>query len=258
MIRNRRFACDQGVRPYAPPSTRLVVALAAGVGCLIDPCAAWAAEAAASHVKMNFPVGQLFSLLFLMLGPIKIIHPFLAVTQGADAALARQIALRSTLFASLALLLAAFVGERALNQYGIPLPALGLAGGIILFLVALQTTLEQFAQVAPHGAEASSSAPKPTLRLALTPIAFPTIVTPYGIAALVVFLAFSPDLQGQLTIGALILVIMALNLITMLVAARLLPILSVVLPILGAVLGVIQVAVGLQIIHNALKAMGVL
>jgi multiple antibiotic resistance protein len=229
-----------------------------GVGCLIGVGAAWAAEGDASPVKMAYPVGQLFALLFLMLGPIKIIPAFLQVTQGRDAAFRRQIALFATLFASVALLIAAFVGERALSQYGIPLPVLGLAGGIILFLVALQNILKQFGPVEPQAENAAGTAPKPALKLALTPIAFPTIVTPYGIAALVVFLAVSPDLQSQLTVGAVLLVIMLLNLITMLVAARLLPILAVLLPILGAVLGVIQVAVGLQIINRTLRMLGVL
>ena len=87
---------------------------------------------------------------------------------------------------------------------------------------------------------------------------FPTIVTPYGIAALVVFLALSRDLQAQLTIGAIALGIMLLNLIVMLLTRRILPILGLVLAILGAVLGIIQVALGLLIINNSLKAMGAL
>jgi multiple antibiotic resistance protein len=73
-----------------------------------------------------------------------------------------------------------------------------------------------------------------------------------------VFLEFATDLQARWIIGAIVLAIMLLNLVTMLVAQRLLPVLSVLLPILGAVLGVVQVALGLQIIHNSLRALGIL
>jgi multiple antibiotic resistance protein len=191
-----------------------------------------------------------------MLGPFKIIGPFINITRGADAALTRQIALRATLFSSIALLVAAFTGEYILTKYGIPLPILALAAGIILFLVALQSTLQQFAPPTSHSEAVTT--PAPTLKQALTPIAFPTIVTPYGIAATVVFLAFSPDLQGRLTIGAVVLFIMLLNLIVMLNARRIGPVLNITLAILGAVIGVIQVALGLQIINNSLKALGVL
>jgi multiple antibiotic resistance protein len=100
--------------------------------------------------------------------------------------------------------------------------------------------------------------PAPTLKEALTPIAFPTIVTPYGIAALVVFLSFTNELGAQLMIGVLVLVIMLLNLVVMLNVWRIGPVLNIGLAVLGAVIGVIQVALGLQIINNSLMALGIL
>jgi len=84
------------------------------------------------------------------------------------------------------------------------------------------------------------------------------MVTPYGIAALVVFLALSPDPQGRLVIGGIVLAIMLLNLIVMMLTRHIPPLLGALLAILGTVLGIIQVALGLQIIHNSLKAMAVL
>ena len=92
----------------------------------------------------------------------------------------------------------------------------------------------------------------------MAPLAFPTIVTPYGIAAVVVLVAFSQSLEGRLSIGIVVVAIMVLNLIVMLVARRLQTALAVALPIFGAVLGVVQVALGLQIINNALRQLGVL
>jgi multiple antibiotic resistance protein len=235
----------------------LVMALAVCAGCLLDANIASAAEAVGSQELMKqFPVAYVFTFLFLMLGPFKIIGPFAKITKGADVALTRQIALQAILFSSLALLIAAFTGEYILTKYGIPLPILALSAGIILFLVALQNTLQQFTPP-PSLSEADTVQP-PTLKLALTPLAFPTIVTPYGIAATIVFLAFSPDLQVRLSIGAIVLLIMLLNLIVMLNVHRIGPILNISLAILGAVIAVIQVALGLQIINNSLRALGVL
>ena len=90
------------------------------------------------------------------------------------------------------------------------------------------------------------------------PLAFPRIVTPYGIAALVVFLAFSPSLEGRLAVAAIVVAMMVLNLIFMLAARRMLPVLGLALPVFGAVLGVVQVALGLQIINVALRALRVI
>lgn len=234
---------------------RLVLASTVGIGYLMHPCLAAAAEAAGQVPMERIPLAQIFTLLFLMLGPFKVIGPFARITRGADAAFTRRIALRATVFASLALLVAAFLGERILSSYGIPLPVLALSGGTILFLVALQNILKDFA---PHDAGTADPAQTPTLRLALTPLAFPTIVTPYGIAAVVVFLAISPDQQSKLVVGAILLTIMLLNLIVMVMTRHLRPVMGVALQILGAVLGIIQVALGLQIIQRSLRTLGVL
>lgn len=232
---------------------RILVTLAAVAACLFGAGSASAAEAAAQVPLRHFPTAQIFTFLFLMLGPFKIIHPFWKITKEADPASTRKIALQATLFASLALLFAAFLGEYFLGSYGIPVPVLALAAGIILFLVALLNILQQFMPPASHAEEDAGPAPTPTLAMALSPLAFPTIVTPYGIAAVVVFLALSPSTEGRLIIGAVVLAIMLLNLAVMILTRRMLPVLGLVLPILGAVLGVVQVALGLNIINSTLR-----
>jgi multiple antibiotic resistance protein len=236
--------------------TTLAASAAVGISCLLGAASAVAAEVATGQLPGRpFPIGHIFTFLFLMLGPFKIIGPFAKITKGADASTTRQVAVWGVVFASLALAFAAMLGERMLGSYGIPLPVLALAAGIILFLVALLGVVQQFTSSPPNDDTSVAAAPVPAMKLALAQLAFPTIVTPYGIAALVVFMALSPDLQGRLTIGAILLVIMLLNLMVMLVTKRILPVLGLVLPILGAVLGVVQVALGLQIINNSLRAL---
>jgi multiple antibiotic resistance protein len=215
-------------------------------------------EAADVEVPMRqVTLGQFLPVLILMLGPFKIIGPFFKATNGADATRIRQIAVWATIFAALGLLIAGFLGESILSSYGIPLPILVLSGGIILFLVALRNVLEQFEAHEPPSGQAKAP-PAPAVKVALMPLAFPAIVTPYGIAALIVLLAFSDGLEGRLTLAAAVVAIMVLNLVVMLTARRLASVLAFVLPILGAVLGVVQVALGLQIINNALQMLGVL
>ena len=126
--------------------------------------------------------------------------------------------------------------------------------GVILFLVAIRTVLEQFAAPEPSADEVALEG-QAVVKLALRPLAFPGIVTPYGIAALVVFLAFSQSVEARLTIAAAVVGIMALNLVFMLAARRLQVVFALALPVLGAVLGVVQVALGLQIMNIALRAL---
>ena len=162
----------------------------------------------------------------------------------------------SIVFASAALLVAALLGRSILDSYGIPVPVMALAGGLILLLVALKNLLQQF-EAQPPAAGPPDAAPL-DLKVALMPLAFPTIVTPYGIAALVVLMALTADTQARMLVGGIVVAIMLTNLVIMMLARKILPVMGIVLPILGAVLGVVQVALGLQIIHNALTTMGVL
>jgi multiple antibiotic resistance protein len=193
---------------------------------------------------------QIIMFLFLMLGPFKIIVPFAKITRNADVKLTQRIAFRAILFSSMALLLAGLLGRRILSNYGIPVPILALAGGIIFFLVALLNVIQQFTPPDTH-----HEIETPDLSMAINPLAFPTIVTPYGIAALIVFLSISPDMNSQLMIGGIVVGIMTLNLIIMLITKYIYKILIVFFPILAAVLLVVQVALGLLIIYNQLQVL---
>lgn len=206
-----------------------------------------------SAAATRFPLSQVFTLLFLMLGPFKIIGPFATLTKGADAALTRRIAVRATLIATAALLIAALLGETILARYGVPLHVLSLSAGIILFLVALRTIFDQYESHKPLIAVREEERALGATRIAMS-VAFPAIVTPHGVAALVVFLALSPNDAARFSVGAAVTAIMVLNLAVMLVTRRLLPVLAIVLPILGAVLSVVQVALGLQIVFFSLQA----
>lgn len=191
---------------------------------------------------------QVFFFLFLMLGPFKIIGPFAKMTQHATPQLVRQLAIRAIVFSILAVLIASVMGEKMLGNFGIPVPVLGLAGGLILFLVALSNVIQQFTPPENHLEQ-----PAPTLMMALSPLAFPTIITPYGIAAVIVFMTISPDIDTQLKIGAMVIGIMLINLGVMLLTRHIGKFLFLFLSIVGSVLGVIQVALGLMIIINQVK-----
>ena len=90
-------------------------------------------------------------------------------------------------------------------------------------------------------------------------ITFPTVVTPYGIAALIVVLTNSRDLGRIGAILALLLAVMVLNLLTMLYGRRIMGGVTVmVLQVIGAVLGVLQVAIAIDMILRALHELAVL
>ena len=196
-------------------------------------------------------LAQIFTFLFLMLGPFKIIGPFSKITSGASPVLIRQIAIRAILFSSIAIILAATIGQKILTNFGIPVQILAIVGGMILFIVALLNIIQQFSPLAPNDANLAP----PSLAMAIHPLAFPTIVTPYGIAAVICFLSVCPDLNSRLIIGAMVLGIMVMNLIIMLITRYIYKYLAIVLILLGVILGVVQVALGFMSMYNQFRAL---
>jgi len=221
-------------------------------------CAEVAAQGLTPPVSLSPDIGarKIFFILFLMLGPIKILVPFVAMTTNADAAFRSRLATRATILSAAALALASLFGRNIMANFNVSLPVLALAGGLVLFLVALQTVLQQ----------ATGAGPAPTrfegrqgMHLALNPLAFPTIVTPYGIAALIVFLTLADDDRAQeLRIVMIVLGILAMNWVAMIFAQQILKWLGTALQIFAVVLGITQVAIGLQVIVQSLRLLGLM
>ena len=72
---------------------------------------------------------QVWGFFFLLLGPIKILGPFHRMTESADPALRRKLAVRGFLFATCIVLLAGTMGVEALRNYNVQPPVLALTGG---------------------------------------------------------------------------------------------------------------------------------
>jgi multiple antibiotic resistance protein len=90
-------------------------------------------------------------------------------------------------------------------------------------------------------------------------LAFPTIVTPYGIAAVIILLSVSPNAGYAIGVAAVLIGVMVLNLLAMLYARKILKVIGIMpLQIVGTVLSVMQVALGVQMILGGLRMIGIL
>jgi small neutral amino acid transporter SnatA (MarC family) len=200
-------------------------------------------------------LSQVFVLFFVMLGPIKIIGPFAAMMQDAEEKSCRKLAVHAFAIASATTLIAAAVGRAILENWHVSLGALLIAGGVILFLVALRQVLQQYAP-APEAEARPQSAAFGAMAVRL---AFPTIVTPYGIATVIILLSVSPDIRYVVGVAAALIAVMVLNLLAMLYARRILKAVGLMpLQIVGTVLMVMQVALGVQMILGGLRMIGLL
>ena len=202
------------------------------------------------HTIITMPLdwSEILTILFVVFNPLKVIGPFVALTRETQQPFCRQLARRATFFAAIGVLVAGIMGQRILLSWGVKQAILLLAGGIIWFLVALLMVLQPYLPAFQR----DFAVDQPSLALAFKPLAFPTIVTPYGIATLIVLLATMKTLEQQEVVLGLIGVILLLNWAAMLFARPILHLFAIPLELVSWVLGVLQVALGLQLIYIAL------
>jgi multiple antibiotic resistance protein len=201
---------------------------------------------------------QIFLFLFGAMGPFAVIARFAVVTRDREVEFKRRLALQSTGIAAVALLVAATLGARILRNWSVSTEALLLTGGIILFLIALRGVLQQYTPLALP-ADLPFEATMSSRRLAFSPMAFPTIVSPFGVAVLAVALRLRPGDLAIAEILGLVAVVLILDLLGMLFADRILhtPLVSSTLLIIGSVMVVLQVALGVEIMLYALRLLGI-
>lgn len=139
-----------------------------------------------------------FTTLFVVIDPIGLTPIFIALTQGMTPQQRRAIALRASVIALLLLTLFAFFGEAVLGFAGISMPAFRIAGGILLFLTALDMLFERRTKRREGQAE-EDEGPDPSV----FPLAIPLIAGPGAIATMIL-LAGQAD--GALEMAAVLLV----------------------------------------------------
>ncbi len=144
------------------------------------------------------------SLVFFIVDPLGNIPFFLAITEGAEVQNRRKTAFRASLASLLILLLFAFVGEWILRLFRISISSFQIAGGILIFIIALSMlqARRSRARSTPKEEQEGSAADD----VAIFPLAIPMLAGPAAITTVMVLvnLAASP-MQKSLVALAIIL-----------------------------------------------------
>lgn len=133
-----------------------------------------------------------FVTLFVIIDPIGLTPIFLALTQGATARERRSIALRAALTAMFILALFAAFGEAVLGFAGISMAAFRVAGGVLLFLTALDMLFERRTKRRENQGEEATEVEDPSI----FPMSIPLIAGPGSIATVILLAGQKPGLEG--------------------------------------------------------------
>ena len=132
-----------------------------------------------------------FVALFIIIDPIGLTPVFIAITQGMDDTLRRKVALRSVLVSAFFISLFIAGGETVLGFIGISMPAFRIAGGILLFLTALDMLFQRRSKRRENQTE-QELIDDPSV----FPLAIPLIIGPGAIATVILIAGAKPGLVG--------------------------------------------------------------
>ncbi|MBO6756630.1 MAG: MarC family protein [Roseibium sp.] len=201
-----------------------------------------------------------FATLFVTIDPVGLAPMFLALTAGMSAADRRRVAVRATTTGAFILGLFYAFGQGVLNLLGISVDAFRVAGGILLFIIALEMVFgkrqERKSQAAERAAESNESHTGTIHELAVFPLAIPLIAGPAAISAIILLSGQAPDTLTYAGLGGVILVILASCLGAFLLADRIERLLGDTAQlVITRLLGVLLAALSVQFVADGVLSL---
>ncbi len=191
----------------------------------------------------------IFTIFMLTLGPIKTVPAFFALTRDETPAASAVLALKGATAATAISLIIALVMTGVAASWRVSSDDLRLAGGVLLFAAARQMIGESGRAAPPPAVAGLRNAS------AVTPLAIPIIVTPWGALAILFFadLAYG-DLKMMTAVLGILTLVMALNLVGMLLARQIIACVGMItFRVLGWIFAVLQAGFAVDAIVTSLR-----
>ncbi len=197
------------------------------------------------------------STFFATIGPADLILVYAALTERNTQAERRMMALRSVLIATGILLFFAVFGQAMLKLFGITLPALRIAGGVLLLLISIDMVFARHSGGTGTTPEEETEA-RTRHDISVFPLATPLIAGPGAISAIILLASAEGALTpGWFLVVAAMLVILVLSWLGMLVAIPIQRLLGLTgLAVVSRVVGVLLAALAMQFLIDGIKSSG--
>jgi multiple antibiotic resistance protein len=213
---------------------------------------------------MNDPLVQLFIsafvTLFVVIDPPGCVPIFSSLTAGTSGGHRRDMAVRSILIGTVVLVLFALGGESFLRTLGITLPAFKIAGGLMVFVIAVDMVFEKRTQRRENRAEevktsaAASGKPLEEEDISVFPMAVPMLAGPGAIATVMLLTARTGSTSEELVVLAALLAVMVITFLCLLAAGPIMKVLGAKFEgALTRLLGVVLAALAAQFVIDGIK-----
>jgi len=190
---------------------------------------------------------------FVVIDPPGCAPIYAGLSAGAPPAHRRAMAVRAVLVASAILFVFALFGEDLLHALGISLASFRIAGGIMLFLIALEMVFEKRTQRREDRAQKILEAHE-VEDVSIFPMAMPMIAGPGSIASVMLLMSRNEGLYRSLVIFGALATILLLTLAALLAAGPIMRVLGAKIEaVITRLLGVLLAALAVQFVIDGVK-----
>ncbi|MFD1880351.1 MarC family protein [Paracoccus pacificus] len=193
---------------------------------------------------------------FAIMNPFVVLPLFLAVTHGMPPAEQRHAGVRVALFSAILCLVVAISGAAILKFFGISVDDFRVAGGLVLMTIAtgMLSGSGSPAHEGPAKAQASMTPEPPRADVSFYPLAFPMVVGPGTITAIIIYMGQARDMAGKAAVVAAFGLVLAGLAVVLYFAATIGRHMSQTLRvIMTRLMGMIVAAMAVQMIAGGLK-----
>ena len=195
-----------------------------------------------------------FATLFVIIDPIALTPIFATITRGIPTAERRGIALRACLVAFFTLACFAFFGEAVMHFIGISMPAFRVAGGILLFLTALEMLFERRTK---RREDQAADEPDPSHDPSVFPLAVPLLAGPGAIASVILLAGQATGIAGTFVVIGMVAVVLLVVFLSLLSSSFLERALGQTgINIATRLLGMLLAALAVQFVLDGLRDFG--
>jgi multiple antibiotic resistance protein len=204
---------------------------------------------------MTFELASIALVVFIGMGPVKVAAEYVSVTRQAPIGLRREIALRAVAQAAAIALVLLVVGAALQALLHVSGGGLVVGGAIVLLAYGLRMALGLDDAVDVEGPLSDAD----LRRRALFPLAFPLILNPAGVAAMIIISVEATSVAAIVAAFAIVVAIAAIDLVVLLVLARVGHRLSEdAVAVASRILGILLVALAIDLVALGLAEMGVI
>ncbi len=195
-----------------------------------------------------------FVTLFVVIDPPGCAPIYAGLTAGASDAQRRAMALRAVGIAATILVVFALWGKQLLGVLGIGLDAFRIAGGVMLFIIAMDMVFEKRTKRREDRAEKIRQTPE-IEDVSVFPMAMPMIAGPGSIATVMLLMARANGMIERSIVLAAVAAVLLLMTGALLAAGPLMKLLGEKIEaVITRLLGVLLAALAVQFVIDGLKA----